>query len=432
LDTTEAKGLNSIKVAGKELGRYLLGATPHDQNGYTIAYPYRSDLSTTEYVTRLYQTFLRRAPDSSLSNYVTQADAPNGRHTVLEQFLVMSAYSERSGSLYREIFWLVGDHLGTPRMIAERTGKLEGIKRNDYLPFGEQLQVGVGGRATTQGYVSESVRQGFVRYEEDIETGLSYAQARYMSSPQGRFISVDPLQASARQFMPQSWNRYTYTANNPLIRIDPDGRDWFLVNGHAEWHKGNKYSYSQTGKDGKRREVAAKNLGKYMIIFDKTGYDNETGAVVGTLTLYKQNQAIAQNPRAFSGGRSPNGTVYEEIPNRIYKIRTDIRNEAKDKNDLRPDGKELKPSYGLQTIGEATGRTGSWGYSRIYLNSEESAPRSERGNYIHSQDSRHGTYTGGCICDKNYSVLVPVFALPPSTGAISVEVKGSPIRHGKE
>jgi hypothetical protein len=26
---------------------------------------------------------------------------------------------------------------------------------------------------------------------------------------------------------PQRWNRYVYTGNNPLRRIDPDGRDWW-------------------------------------------------------------------------------------------------------------------------------------------------------------------------------------------------------------
>ena len=35
--------------------------------------------------------------------------------------------------------WLVGDQLGTPRMVADGTGSLAGIKRHDYLPFGEEL-----------------------------------------------------------------------------------------------------------------------------------------------------------------------------------------------------------------------------------------------------------------------------------------------------
>lgn len=33
--------------------------------------------------------------------------------------------------------WLVSDHLGTPRMVVDQTGSLSGIKRHDYLPFGE-------------------------------------------------------------------------------------------------------------------------------------------------------------------------------------------------------------------------------------------------------------------------------------------------------
>jgi RHS repeat-associated protein len=218
-DTAEAKGVNDVRELGKELGRYLLGATPHNYNGDNINFPYRSDLSTTEYVTRLYQTFLRRAPDSGLSGYVTQADQ-QGRSSVLEAFLSMSAYSERSGALYREIFWLISDHLGTPRMIAERTGKLEGIKRSDYLPFGESAN-SLGGRATSQGYAGESVRQGFTSKEEDSETGLDYFEARYYSPSQGRFISVDKGETTL--FEPQSLNRYRYAGNNPLYYIDPDG-----------------------------------------------------------------------------------------------------------------------------------------------------------------------------------------------------------------
>ena len=212
------------------MGRYLLGATPHDYNGDDMANPYRMDLSATEYVTRLYQTFLRRAPDSNFNGYVTTAATAAGRNTVLEEFLSMSAYTERSGALYREINWLIGDHLGTPRLIAERTGKLEGVKRSDYLPFGESANTlnpqsvnNPGGRGGNNGYVAENVRQGFTGYEEDSETGLDYAQARYFASGQGRFVSVDPLMASANPGNPQSFNRYAYALNNPVRFTDPTG-----------------------------------------------------------------------------------------------------------------------------------------------------------------------------------------------------------------
>jgi hypothetical protein len=57
--------LHEVKEAAKALGRDLLGANVG----------YRSDLSTPEYVRRLYETFLRRVPDGGLSDHVTQADA---------------------------------------------------------------------------------------------------------------------------------------------------------------------------------------------------------------------------------------------------------------------------------------------------------------------------------------------------------------------
>jgi RHS repeat-associated protein len=59
--------------------------------------------------------------------------------------------------------------------------------------------------------------------ERDAETGLDYFGARYFSSPQGRFTSPDPLLNSGRLEIPQSWNRYAYTLNNPLRYVDPDG-----------------------------------------------------------------------------------------------------------------------------------------------------------------------------------------------------------------
>lgn len=59
--------------------------------------------------------------------------------------------------------------------------------------------------------------------ERDAETGLDYFGARYFSGAQGRFTSPDPLLNSGRPWDPQSWNRYSYTLNNPLRYVDPTG-----------------------------------------------------------------------------------------------------------------------------------------------------------------------------------------------------------------
>jgi uncharacterized protein RhaS with RHS repeats len=48
--------------------------------------------------------------------------------------------------------------------------------------------------------------------------------ARYYSSSLGRFLAVDASTRSINDNNPQSWNRYAYTLNNPLVFVDPDGK----------------------------------------------------------------------------------------------------------------------------------------------------------------------------------------------------------------
>jgi len=125
---------------------------------------------------------------------------------------------------FTTVEWVITDHLGSTRAVVNQTGLLSGVTRHDYLPFGEEIQAGVGGRTQSQGYSQpDGTRQRFVGSEHDDETGLDFMKARYYSSTMGRFTSVDPLMASAHVANPQTWNRYTYALNNPLAYIDPDG-----------------------------------------------------------------------------------------------------------------------------------------------------------------------------------------------------------------
>src|SRR5258708_8563820 len=192
-------------------------------------YTSRSGLTPHDFVYDLYQAFLQYAPDQQGWDFWTGQVGTSwqNKQSVMDQFINAGPYAQRAGTLYREVPWLTPDQLGTPRMIAERTGSLAGIKRHDYLPFGEELFANQGGRATTQGYgANENVRQKFTRKERDTETGLDYFIHRYYSSSQGRFTSPDEsLNGDAGD--PQTWNLYAYTSNSPLNRIDEDGRRWF-------------------------------------------------------------------------------------------------------------------------------------------------------------------------------------------------------------
>jgi RHS repeat-associated protein len=119
-----------------------------------------------------------------------------------------------------KINYTSNDHLGSPRITTDQNGQV--ISRTDYQPYGEEIASTQ--RTANLGYtVQDSVKQGFTGYIKDDETGLDFAQARMYKNSLGRFTGADPLLSSAHIKRPQSWNRYGYVMNNPLVLIDPSG-----------------------------------------------------------------------------------------------------------------------------------------------------------------------------------------------------------------
>ncbi|HNQ77769.1 MAG TPA: RHS repeat-associated core domain-containing protein [Acidobacteriota bacterium] len=81
--------------------------------------------------------------------------------------------------------------------------------------------------------------------------------ARYYASSMGRFMRPDPAMRSARCNDPQSWNRYSYTENNPIAYVDPTGevislakltgeQQGALIEGLKEY-TGNEYEVDKEG-----------------------------------------------------------------------------------------------------------------------------------------------------------------------------------------
>lgn len=108
--------------------------------------------------------------------------------------------------------YYVQDHLGSTRLVMNSAGAV--VSTHDYLPFGEEIGVGC---AAVPGGVK------FTGQYRDQESCLDNFVARYNSPAQGRFTSVDPSRASVVPGNPQTWNRYTYTLNNPLALVDRNG-----------------------------------------------------------------------------------------------------------------------------------------------------------------------------------------------------------------
>ena len=123
--------------------------------------------------------------------------------------------------------YYVTDHLGSTRVVVSSNGSIQ--EAYDYYPFGLPMP----GRSIT-GWSETPER--FTGYYKDQESYLYYAQARMYDPAIGRFLSVDPHASNYPHLSP-----YVYVANNPLISIDPDGRDIWFVHG--------TYSNAETWED---------------------------------------------------------------------------------------------------------------------------------------------------------------------------------------
>nr|WP_288837769.1 RHS repeat-associated core domain-containing protein [uncultured Flavobacterium sp.] len=85
------------------------------------------------------------------------------------------------------------------------------MKSLDYFSYGKILREYDGGAGD---------RYLTTNHERDKETGLDYRGARYYDSDVARFLSLDPLAAKYPNL-----SAYNYVAGNPIVFIDPDGKD---------------------------------------------------------------------------------------------------------------------------------------------------------------------------------------------------------------
>ncbi len=115
-----------------------------------------------------------------------------------------------------QIQYYFADHLGSSRVITDASGNI--LDDADFYPFGgERTYTSTSGNAYK-----------FTGKERDTESGLDDFGARYFTSQFGRFMTPDwsaspVLVPYADLGNPQTFNLYSYVANNPLNTIDPEG-----------------------------------------------------------------------------------------------------------------------------------------------------------------------------------------------------------------
>jgi RHS repeat-associated protein len=153
-----------------------------------------------------------------------------------------NSQAENASTTPRILFWYHPDYLGNVDLITERDGYAHEFFM--YNPWGEEMHQW---NANTYAFTSP---YRFNSKELDPETGLAYYGARYYQNKLGVWLSVDPL---ATKY--PDWAPYVYVYNNPLIYIDPDGREGIVISGSPGNHK-NKEHFLVNGLD---RAKAAQN-----------------------------------------------------------------------------------------------------------------------------------------------------------------------------
>lgn len=140
--------------------------------------------------------------------------------------LLIAEYSTNVAPIEEaKVSYTTADHLGSPRVLTDKNGQV--ISRRDFMPFGEELYTGVGGRTGDTGLkygaLDDDVRQKFTGYQKDNETDLDFAEARMYTNNFGRFTAVDPI-VEISPINPQTLNKYVYAINSPYRFVDRSGK----------------------------------------------------------------------------------------------------------------------------------------------------------------------------------------------------------------
>jgi RHS repeat-associated protein len=122
---------------------------------------------------------------------------------------VMSVAKNSPESTTRVIFWYHPDYLGNVDLVTKRGGYAH--EYFQYNPWGEEMH------QWNANIFSFSSPYRFNSKELDQETGLHYYGARYYQSKLSLWMSVDPLAHETPE-------PYAFTGNNPVNKVDPDGR----------------------------------------------------------------------------------------------------------------------------------------------------------------------------------------------------------------
>lgn len=147
--------------------------------------------------------------DSTTTDYCGNVIYENG---VAAKLLTEEGYITLMDTVYH---YFLKDHQGNNRVVVDQNRVVEEV--NHYYPFGSTF-------ASSSSSVQPYKYNG---KELDRKGGLDWYDygARHYDAVLGRWHAVDPL--SEKYY---NWSPYVYCKDNPILRIDVDGKDDYTVN----------------------------------------------------------------------------------------------------------------------------------------------------------------------------------------------------------
>lgn len=114
--------------------------------------------------------------------------------------------------------------------------------------------------------------------------------------------------------IPQSWNRYTYVLNNPLLYIDPNGEEWIANTGKDK--DKNPYTWVDKCSEGQQcwKAVAAVVDGDLLYIYGSKNATNITKYMSNKFGQINVHWTIAMHPDAnfISVAKLPDQNIPEQ------------------------------------------------------------------------------------------------------------------------
>ncbi|MDO6580635.1 RHS repeat-associated core domain-containing protein [Photobacterium sp. 2_MG-2023] len=201
----------------------------------------------------------------------------------------------------KEIRYLHYDALNSVDMITDGYGLL--VERRSFDVWGRMRAVQWRDTKRQSLLQDAKTNRGYTGHEHIEEVGLIHMNGRVYDQELGRFLSADPLIQSP--YVTGSFNRYTYTLNNPLKFIDPTGF---------------RYVEGSGGSDGLGRSVHIDSSGKE-IHFDRNG--RNTGSEPKRYKeddLPSKTESLAEAFKVFKADPTPFGRAVNWLRNETVQF----------------------------------------------------------------------------------------------------------------